>query len=152
MSYTKLQLIKTAFEELGLIDPDDNVLKPGQIDAAKKRADALAAAWANMDIHFPYPQSDDPDDSNVDMDSGVYQGMVRAFYKALAIEIAPIISYPVSRETKVAANEAFNQMLLNDGVLETRERSFPNTMPRGFGKKDWQGTGRTYYEGNEGHY
>jgi hypothetical protein len=144
MSWTKLQLINSAFEEIGLA-PYVFDLTAEQLQYGLRRLDAMMAEWNGRGIRIGYPMAADPTASDIDDDSGVPDYAIQAIIQNLAILIAPSFGRPVQRETKVSAKTALNTLASKTSFPASRQ--YPSTMPVGAGNKP--GFDEQYFSGTD---
>ena len=135
MSYTKRQFIEAAYEEIGLASFNYQ-LTPEEEQFALKRLDAMLAEWNGRGIRLGFPISGNPDDADLDEDTGVKDSANEAIILGLAIKIAPTYGRQVSRETKAGANKSYNTLV--NLSAQPIEMSLPRTMPAGAGNKRWR--------------
>lgn len=131
MSWTKLQFINAAFDELGLASYEYD-LQPDQINSALSKLDSMMATW-NSRLRLSYPLPSSPQLSSVDTDTTVPDSANEAIYLNLAIRIAPSHGKAVSMETKQMAYQAY-QSLLSLATMP-QEMQFNNSIPAGMGHK-----------------
>lgn len=136
MAWTKRQFITQAFEEIGLAAYVFD-LTPEQLQSALRRMDAMIGGWNANGVRISYPLPSNPEDSNLDADSGVPDFANEAIYLGLAVRLAPSFGKTVSPETKAFADMAYSNMA-NQVAIPTPERQLPQTMPRGAGTKPWR--------------
>lgn len=136
MSWTKRQFIEQAFEEIGLAAYVYD-LTPEQLDSALRRLDAMVAGWNANGVRIAYPLVSNPDDNDIDADSGVPDYAIEAIYLNLAVRLAPGFGKTPSPETKASADMAYSN-LVNQTAIPTPERQLPHAMPRGQGTKPWR--------------
>lgn len=136
MAWTKRQFITQAFEEIGLAAYVFD-LTPEQLQSALRRMDAMIGGWNANGVRISYPLPSNPEDSDLDADSGVPDFANEAIYLGLAVRLAPSFGKTVSPETKAFADMAYSNMA-NQVAIPTPERQLPQTMPRGAGTKPWR--------------
>lgn len=136
MSWTKRQLVEQAFDEIGLAAYVYD-LQPEQLESALRSMDAMVAGWNTNGIRINYPLKDNPNNSDLDEDSGVPDFCIEAIYLGLACRLAPRYGKVVAIETKQYADMAYNNMA-NQLTELPHERQLPRTMPRGQGTKPWR--------------
>lgn len=135
MSWTKRQLIEQAFEEVGLASYIYD-LDADQLNSALRRLDSMIATWDARGIHLGYPLTSNPDNSNIDSDTGVPDSANEAIYTNLGIKIAPSFGKMVAPETKASARSAYRALL--NSASTPPEMQLPNTLPSGAGNKPWR--------------
>jgi hypothetical protein len=138
MGWTKRQFITQAFEEIGLAAYVFD-LTPEQLQSALRRMDAMVAGWNSNGIRIGYPLPSSPQDSDIDVDTGVPDFANEAIYLGLAVRLAPSFGKTVAPETKAFADMAYSNMA-NQVMPPIPERQMPNTLPRGAGTKPWRNT------------
>lgn len=143
--WTKKQLIEQAFDELALagfvydLDPD-------HLESALRRLDTMMAAWGSVGISLGYLLPANPDDSNLDDETGIPDIAVEAVYMNLAVKLAASRGKTLSAETKAAAKVGYERLLGAAVRAAARPSPMPNTMPRGAGNKPWR-TGAPFFFG-----
>lgn len=138
MAWTKLQLVTAALDEIGVSDPD-----PGQLSKALQRLDALMATWEANGIGIGYALPPDPSASSVNDPSGIPDTAAETVFCSLAIRLAPSYGKTVSAETRQAARQGYDALLL--AAAQPQEMQYGAQMPMGAGNKAWRGTGRPFY-------
>lgn len=136
MGWTKRQFIEQAFEEIGLAAYVFD-LTPEQMQSALRRLDAMVAGWNANGIRIGWPMPSNPDNSDIDADTGAPDIANEAIYLNLAVRLAPSFGKVLSPDTKAGADFAYSN-LLNQTSSPTPERQAPNTLPRGAGTKPWR--------------
>ena len=135
MSWTKRQYITQAFEEIGLASYVFD-LQPEQLQSAGRRLDAMMEVWNGKGIRLGYPIATNPEDIDLDTETGVPDSANQAIITNLGIQLAPGFGKVISQETKVAAKDAYNGLLSRS--TKPIEMQFPKTLPRGAGQKPWR--------------
>ncbi len=142
MAWTKLDLIGSAFEEIGLAGYEYD-LTPDEQASALRRLDALMATWNGMGIRIGYALPSAPGTSDINDQSGITDNAYEAVYTALAIRLAPTFGKAVSNETRIAAKRAYDALLAR--VMSDPPRvQLPATMPAGAGNRRFRGTIRPF--------
>ena len=90
MSWTKLQLIRQAFSQIGLADYDFD-LQPEQLQNALFLLDSMMATWNAKGISLSYPTPTSPENSNTSDESNIPDRANEAVYLNLALRIAPTL-------------------------------------------------------------
>lgn len=98
MGWTKRQFITQAFEEIGLAAYVFD-LTTEQLQSALRRMDAMVAGWNSNGIRIGYPLPSSPQDSDIDVDTGVPDFANEAIYLGLAVRLAPSFGKTVAPET-----------------------------------------------------
>lgn len=135
MSWTKRQFVEQAFEEIGYASYAYD-LETEQLQAALRRLDAMMSTWNGRTIRLGYPLPSSPQDSDLDEETNVPDIANEAIYLNLSLRIAPIVGKVVAPETKMAAREAYKELLKRAAM--PNEMQFPETLPAGQGNKPWR--------------
>ena len=130
MSYTKGELADAALEEIGIASYEFDI-SPEQRQSVIMRLDSMIAMWGTKGILLSYPISK-VTDSHPDQDSNIPDWSWEAVITNLAIKVAPSYGKAVSPDTKVAAKEGYNALLVI--FAQPKEMQFPS-MPKGAGYK-----------------
>jgi len=134
MSWTKRDLVKQAFEEIGYNEYNFD-LSPEQLESGLKKLDSMMATWNIRGLRLGYPLASSPSLSNLDTDSELLDFAIEAVYKNLALSIAPSIGKVVSKETKKDAKNTRDTLLM----LNSKPKPMQITgLPRGAGNKSWR--------------
>lgn len=136
MGWSKRQFVVQAFEEIGYANYVFD-LEPEQLQAACRRLDSMMATWNGKGLRLGYPMPTNPQDTDLDTQTGVPDAANEAIYTNLALRIAGTVGKTVSPETKAVARDAYRQLLLK--IAQPMEKQFPATLPRGAGNKPWEG-------------
>jgi hypothetical protein len=104
----------------------------------------MVAGWNSNGIRIGYPLPSSPQDSDIDVDTGVPDFANEAIYLGLAVRLAPAFGKTVAPETKAFADMAYSNMA-NQVATPTPERQMPGTLPRGQGNKPWRTTRNPYF-------
>lgn len=135
MSWTKRQFVEAAFDEIGLASYVYD-LQPEQLQSALRRLDAMMATWNNKGIRVGYPLPSSPEDSDLDVETGVPDAANEAIYLNLGIRIAPGFGKQVSMDTKKSARDGYLGLLSK--TANVQEQQFPSTTIRGAGSKPFR--------------
>jgi hypothetical protein len=130
MSWTKLQYIEQAFEELGLAAYLYD-LTAEQLNSALYRLDAMMASWVSKGIFLSYPAPTSPENSVLDEPTGVPDWANEAIILNFAMRLAPSYGKMVTDQTKVAAKQAYDALLTMTNA--TYQMQWPSSMPAGAG-------------------
>ena len=131
MSYTKRQLVDAAMAEIGLASYAFDLL-PEQRESALRRLDSLMAEWNTRGLRLGYPVPDNPDDSDIDVDSNIPDAAWEAVITNLALRLAPSYGKQVNVQTMVSARHSLNTILSRAALPS--EMKLPS-MPSGAGNK-----------------
>ena len=135
MSWTKRQLVEQAFEEIGYASYTYD-LQPEQLQAGLRNLEAMMGTWNGLGIRLGYPLTQNPDASELDVNSNIPDSAVEAVYANLAVRIAPKVGKTTSVELNRAARSGY-KVLLSRATLP-QEQQLPSTMPAGAGNKPWR--------------
>lgn len=135
MSWSKRQLVESAYEEIGLASYVFD-LSPEQLQSAVKRLDAMMATWAEKGILVGFPVSTNPDDATLAQDTGIPDYAAEPIYTNLALRLAPTIGKVVSPETKAAAKAAYDALAVRFAFPNQQQYSVG--LPAGAGAKSWR--------------
>jgi hypothetical protein len=130
--YTKRQVIEQAFEEIGLASYIFD-LTAEQLQSALRRLDLMVASWQAMNIQIGYPLPSDPQNSDIDQQIQTSANNNEALVLNLAVRLAPSYGKSVSPDTKIAAKNLYNQLLIEAAM--PYEQQFVKTLPLGAGYK-----------------
>lgn len=135
MATTKRQIVDEAFEELALggafnVPPEDKL-------RALRRLESMVAQWESKGIALGYNLPLNATDSNLDDDSGVADKHVLALQLNLAIALAPSFGKMVTPETKMAAKDAYAD-LLGEATTPASQNGLRAGVPLGAGNKGWR--------------
>lgn len=100
MSWSKRQLVESAYEEIGLASYVFD-LNPEQLQSVVKRLDAMMATWAGKGILVGFPVSTNPDDTTLAQDTGIPDYAAEPIYTNLALRLAPTIGKVVYSSIQV---------------------------------------------------
>lgn len=139
MAWTKQQLIVQAWEEIGFA-PQVYDLTPTQLESALRRLDAMLATWNARGLRIGWPQNSGPSLGSLYADTAAPDYAIEAIYLNLALRLAPTVGKQVSPETRNAAREAYQALVLRASAYP-QERQYPETLPRGEGTKYWRDYG-----------
>ena len=137
MSWTKRQLIEQAYEDIGYAGYTYD-LDPERIESALRQLDAMISQWGGRGVRIGYPLPTNPDDSDLDTDSGIPDYAVEAVYTNLGIRLAKTVGKTLPVEAIKVAREAYDTLMQRTAYPP--ERQYPSTMPRGAGYKSWDWT------------
>lgn len=135
MGYSKRQFIYAALEEIGLASYVFD-LQPEQLEAARRRLDAMMADWNGKGIRLGYPLPNSPQDSDLDEPTLVPDWANEAIITNGAVRLAPGYGKVVMPETKAVAKDSYNTLLQR--ATMPPEQQLPATMPAGAGNKPWR--------------
>jgi hypothetical protein len=137
MSYTKRQFVTKAYEKIGLADYVFD-LSPEQLQSACEELDALMADWAGKGIRIGWPFAMNPDNSNIDTDTGAPWQANLAIYTNLAITFASNIGKSVPGELLKSASSSYASVLRFAVKSNMVEMQYSSGTPMGAGNK-WRG-------------
>ena len=142
MSWTKKQLILSAFDELGLGSYEFD-LEQGQYLSALNKLDAMMATWNGKGIRLGYPLYSNQGDSDLDEASNVPDWSYEAVYQNLALRIAPSFGKAILPELKQSAKESYDAIITRTSRPPERQIT---GLPKGQGHKSTRYTGSTTLE------
>jgi hypothetical protein len=134
MSWTKRQIIQQAFDEIGLA-PYVFDLTADQLESALRRLDSMIAMWDSRGIRLGYPLPGSPQNSDLDSETNMPDVAVEAAFLQLAARLAPSYGKVVSAETKAAAKQAYDALLVQ--FATPPEMRIPAGFPIGAGYKPY---------------
>lgn len=137
MAWTKRQLIDEAFGVLALQGFRVN-LDADQRQGALRKLDSMIGMWNGLGIRLGYPLTSNPDDSDIDSDSGIPDWANLAVYMKLSVLMASGYGKALSPETLAMAKAAYNVLLSRAASADVQQQQLPDTMPRGAGSKPWR--------------
>lgn len=129
---TKLELIHGAYAELGLADYVFD-LSPEEIDTGLHRLDRMMATWYAKGIRIGYNLPPDASSSSTNDDACIPDWAEDPAITNLALRIAPTIGKQVSPDTRIAARQGYNALLI--GNYEIPQMQYPRHMPIGTGNR-----------------
>lgn len=135
MGWMKREFVVQAFEEIGYASYIYDAM-PEQLESVLRRLDSMMATWNAKGVRVGYPLASGPNSSDLDQQTGVSDSANEAIYLNLACRIAPSFGKTVQQETKQAAQDAYNALLIK--ISQPIEMQFPNTTPAGSGNKPWR--------------
>lgn len=133
MGWKKRDIVEQALEEIGLASYVFD-LSPDQLDAGRRRLDAMMADWNARGIRLGYALPASLNGSDLDDETGVPDSAIEAMVLNLACRLAPQYGRVVATETKANARSALNT-LLSRAAMPT-EQQFPETLPLGAGSRN----------------
>lgn len=142
MGYRKKDLIKGAFEELGLGNYEFD-FSPEMLQSALERLDSMMAEWSATGLQLGYPLTSSPDDSTITDESNIPIWAVSAVRTNLALTIAPILGAPVSQQTQKSAQDGYD--LVMKMMFEPLKYQYPSTLPVGSGNYWYNYNNINYY-------
>ena len=134
MSWTKLQLVTGAFDELSLGVEFD--IDPSEQQTMLRRLDAMMATWEARGVRVGYAFPSEPDASDLNTDSGLPDSAAETAMLNLAIRCAPSYGKAVSPDTRRVAREGFDLLLIATAQPQSQQLA---SMPRGAGNRASQG-------------
>lgn len=130
--WTKQALVLAARRELGLggvFDQND----ADELSDDLQRLDAMVAAWASKGIRLSYALPSSPGASNINAGSGIADAAAEAVYLNLALRIAPGYGKAITPETRTAARNAYDALLIDAAMPQ--QQQLRGGMPAGAGNK-----------------
>lgn len=133
MSYTKRQIIKDAFEEIGL-GAYAYTLQPEDWQTALRRLSTLLASWRGYGAITDFPSTDTPSDDDLDADSEVPVDALRGVVCGLAVDLASGYGKQVSPTTMTAA-EGGRKLMIAKNTFVPQKLADRGAVPAGAGHK-----------------
>ena len=130
--WTKQALVLAARRELGLggaFDAND----ANELGDDMQRLDAMVAAWASKGIRLSYALPSSPEASAIGAGSGIADAAAEAVYLNLALRIAPGYGKAITPETRSAARNAYDALLID--AAQPQQQQLRGGMPAGAGNK-----------------
>lgn len=128
---TKKELVEGAYEEIALAGYVFD-LSPEELNTGLRRCDRLGTEWDALGIRLGYNIAD-TECSDLNDDSGVPDWAQNAFIANLALRIASTIGKQVSMDTRIAARQGKQALLI--GNYEIPQMQMPRQMPIGTGNR-----------------
>jgi len=132
MGWKKRDFVLQAFDEIGIASYDYD-LAPEQLESARRKLDSMMAMWNSKGIRIGYPLSSTPNGSDLDDVTDVTDEASEAICLNLALRLAPSFGKTVSPETKIAARQAYDALLIK--AAQPGQMQFPGNMPMGAGNR-----------------
>lgn len=133
MSWTKRDIIRAAFEEIGLGSYAYDA-QAEDYQGALRRLNALVASWSGSGANTGYPSNNTPDTDEIDSDSNLPADAVRGVICGLACDIAPSYGKQASPSTMTAANAGRLLMMRKSAVIPEKRTDLAS-IPAGAGHK-----------------
>ncbi len=130
--WTKQALVLAARRELGLggaFDANDG----DELLDDLSRLDAMVAAWASKGVRLSYALPSSPEASAIGAGSGIADAAAEAVYLNLALRIAPGYGKAITPETRSAARNAYDALLID--AAQPQQQQLRGGMPAGAGNK-----------------
>lgn len=140
MAWTKSQLVKQAFTEIGLASYNFDI-QPEMMQSAITSMDSMIANWG---LALRYPMSGNPDNSDPNQDSNLPIYANEAVYANLAINLCPSYGKQPTRELIIKAAKALATLQMKVATIPQRE--FDKTLPYGQGNKPYIGVAPTFFQ------
>lgn len=128
---TKREIVLDAYSEVGIAEYNFD-LSPEELNTARKRLDRMMAQWETK-VAMGYFMPANPNDSDLDDESGLPDGAVLAASLNLAVQLAPGLGKTVTMQTMIAAKNAYNSVLAQFSQIPRLR--YPNNLPVGSGNK-----------------
>jgi P22 tail accessory factor len=134
MGWKKRDFVTQAFEEIGYASYVYDAM-PEQLESILLSLDAMMATWNAKGIRVGYPIASSPSGADLDQETDVPDSCNEAIYLNLACRIGPRFGKTLQQDTKQAAKEAYDALLVK--IAMPLQMQFPNTTPAGAGNKTW---------------
>lgn len=132
---TRRDIINQAYAELGLAEYNFDIT-PEEMAHARRRLDSMMAQWETI-VSMGYFMPSNPDDSNVDDETNLPQGVIDAVALNLAVQLAPGLGKTPSMLTMVGAKNGKNYALAQFAVIP--QKQYSGNLPVGSGNKPLPG-------------
>lgn len=132
---TRRFIIYKAYGELGLAEYNFDI-SAEELTTARQTLDSMISEWETK-VSLGYYMPTNPDDSDVDDETGLPQGAVMAVWKNLAIELAPGLGKTPSPLTMVAAKRGKDSVFAQFAVIP--QKQYSANLPVGAGNKPLPG-------------
>ena len=109
MSYSKRQLINRSFAKIGLASYAYD-LEPDELQGALMELDAMMAKWSSEGVQIGWPLNANPENADLDDDTGLPSGAVSAVIHCLAVRLAPEFGKDASMTVKSIASSEFKTL------------------------------------------
>lgn len=130
----KRYLISQAMIEIGMGGYQFDASPEEHADILRQ-LDAMVASWSSKNVDINYNIPTNPEDSDLDDDSGIDLKHAAAVYKSLAVEICPMYGKQPSIQLIKTQADTYNAMLSDVAVLPSR--TYPTRYPLGAGNRHW---------------
>ena len=134
--WTKRQLVEEAYAELALAGYVFDIT-PEEQQTALRRLDTMLAAWEVQGIQLGYALPANPNDSDLDQESGLPDVAVETVYLQLAMRLAPGAGKQLSPDTLRTARQGLQSLLSAAAARSLVPSQQPGWMPRGGGNRRW---------------
>jgi hypothetical protein len=135
MGYTRRDIIDASLAEIGYANYAFD-MQAEQLEAVKRRLDAMMAEWNAKGIRIGYPLPSSPADSELSDQTSLPDSAWEAVIGNLAVRIAPMFGKQLMPETKRVAKQAYNTLLGLSAL--PGEMQYPGSLPLGAGNKGWR--------------
>lgn len=132
---TRRDIIFQAYGELGLAEYNFDI-SPEEMATARRRLDSMMAQWETI-VPLGYFMPSNPNDSDVNDETNLPQGVIDAVALNLALQLAPGLGKVVSADTRVNAKNGKNLALAQFAVIP--QKQFSGNLPVGSGNKPLPG-------------
>lgn len=132
---TRRDIIIQAYAELGLAEYNFD-LSAEELATARRRLDSMMAQWETL-VSIGYYMPSNPDDSDVDDQTNLPQGVIDAVALNLALQLAPGLGKTPSPLTMVGAKDGKNRVLAQFAVIP--QKQYSGNLPVGSGNKPMPG-------------
>jgi len=107
------------------------------VQKCARRLEALIARLDGENIPLSYLLAAEPENIDIDVESGIPDWSYECVYLNLAVQIAPVFQLQLTIDTKKNAKIAKNTARIKTFTLS--ERQYRDVLPVGAGNKPWQG-------------
>lgn len=138
---TKREIILQAYSELGIAEYNFD-LSPDELMTARKRLDRMMAQWETK-VQIGYSMPSNPNDSDLDDESGLPDGTIDPVATNLAVLLAPGLGKTLAPSTLIGAKNGYNSVLAQ--FAQIPHMQYPNNLHVGSGNKPLPGLGNDFF-------
>ncbi len=132
---TRRDIIYQAYGELGIAEYNFDI-SPEELANARRRLDSMMAQWETK-IPMGYYMPSDPDQSDLDDETNLVQGVIDAVALNLALQLAPGLGKTPSTLTMIAAKNGKSDAFAQYTVIP--QKQYSGNLPVGSGNKPLPG-------------
>lgn len=132
MTWTKRQIIEQAAARMGRA-PYTFDMSADEYQDSLRDLDTMMATWNGNGIQLGYPLPTNPQDSDLDEETGVPDWAVEAMITNLALRFGDSIGKQATGTLRLDARAAYRVVL--NKVSKPAQMQYPQQLPRGAGNK-----------------
>lgn len=132
---TRRDIIYQAYGELGLAEYNFDI-SPEELATARRRLDSMMAQWETK-VPMGYYMPSNPDDSDLDDETNLVQGVIDAVALNLALQLAPGLGKTPSTLTLTNAKNGKTDAFAQYTVIP--QKQYSGNLPVGAGNKPLPG-------------